>query len=269
MIKCNDWPIGVCSWSLKNDIAALNRLKAEVGIDRIHLALEPAMASEGKTYLNAIKRQGWQLTATMVGFPQEDYSTPETIRKSGGIVPNNCWEQNKKLVLDAIEMTAILGAKYLTFHFGFIDSENTTLADRVRLLADTAARHNVVLLMETGQETAQALVEFLKTLAHPALAVNFDPANMVLYDKGEPTEAVKILGRWIRHVHIKDAVQSLATGQWGKEVVWGSGRVGGDGFLKALKQAGFGGALSIERESGSSQADDIKYVARALQSFHG
>jgi sugar phosphate isomerase/epimerase len=269
MIKCNDWPIGVCSWSMQNNTTELAALTAEVGISHIHLALNPAFEPNGEAYLDEIKKQGWQLTATMIGFAQEDYSTLETIKHTGGIVPDNCWEQNKKLVLDAIKMTASLGAKYLEFHFGFIEMTNTVLADCVKYLADAAAKEGVVLLMETGQETAEMLAEFLETLAHPALAVNFDPGNMILYGKGEPIEAVEILGKWIRHVHAKDALRSPVAGQWGKEVAWGSGHVGGEVFLKALKQTGFVGALSIEREAGESRLDDIKCAARLLQGFYG
>ena len=254
---------------MHNNTTELAKLMAEVGITHTHLALGPAFEPDGKAYLDAIEKQGWQLTATMIGFAQEDYSTLETIRKTGGIVPDTCWEQNKKLVLDAIKLTASLGAKYLEFHFGFIEMTNIVLADRARYLADAAAKASVVLLMETGQETAMTLAEFLEKLEHPALAVNFDPANMILYGKGEPTDAVKVLGRWIRHVHAKDALRSPVAGQWGKEVAWGSGHVGGEVFLKTLKQTGFTGALSIEREAGASRVDDIKCAAKAMQSFRG
>jgi sugar phosphate isomerase/epimerase len=254
---------------MHNNTTELAILMAELGVTHTHLALNPAFAADGKSYLDAVRRQSWQFAATMIGFAQEDYSTLETIRQTGGIVPDNCWEQNKKLVLDAIKLTASLGVEYLEFHFGFINTANTALTDRVKYLADAAAKEGVVLLMETGQETAQTLAEFLENLAHPMLAVNFDPANMILYGKGEPTEAVKVLGKWIRHVHAKDAVRSPVAGQWGKEVVWGSGHVGGEMFLKALKQTGFVGALSIEREAGASRVNDIKYAAQALQSFHG
>lgn len=267
MIKCNGWPIGICSWSLKNDIVLLSKLKAETGINHIHLDLKSAIEPNSKNYLQFIERDDWQITATMIGFPQEDYSTLESIKRTGGIVPDDYWEQNKKLVLEAIKLTASLGAKYLEFHFGFIDIANTVLIDRVKYLADAAAKNSVVLLMETGQETAQELAVFLEKLAHPAVAVNFDPANMILYGKGEPIDAVKILGQWIRHMHAKDALRSPVAGQWGKEVVWSKGNVGGEAFLKTLKQTGFAGALSIEHEIDTFQIDDIKYAAKTLQDF--
>jgi L-ribulose-5-phosphate 3-epimerase len=254
---------------MHNDITEMAKLMADVGISHTHLALGPALEPNGRMYLNAVKKQGWQLTATMIGFGQEDYSTLETIRQTGGIVPDNYWQQNKKRVLDAIELTASLGVEYLELHLGFVDDANTTLADRARYLADTAAQKGVTLLLETGQETAQTLIEFLEKLAHPALAVNFDPANMILYGKSKPIEAVKILGKWIRHVHAKDALRSPVAGRWGTEVVWGGGHVGGEKFLKALKQTGFSGALSIEREAGASRFDDIRHAAELLKAFSG
>lgn len=82
------------------------------------------------------------------------------------------------------------------------------------------------------------LRRFLEELNHPALAVNFDPANMILYDKGNPIEALQTLSPWIKHVHIKDAIRTQTPGTWGPEVPWGSGQVGGEKFLKTLKKIG-------------------------------
>jgi len=58
------------------------------------------------------------------------------------------------------------------------------------------------------------------------VAVNFDPANMILYDKGDPIEAVRTLGPWIKHLHVKDATRTEQPGTWGAEVPWGTGQVG-------------------------------------------
>jgi L-ribulose-5-phosphate 3-epimerase len=262
MMLCGDWPIGVCSWSLGNDLEILNKLKSQSGIEHIHLALRPAMNDE--YYLKKIISSGWKISATMTGFPQEDYSTLESIKKTGGIVPDECWEYNKRLVLDAIDMTASLGAKYLEFHFGFIDNENIVFIDRVKCLADAAAKKNVVLLMETGQEAAQTLAEFLEELNHPALAVNFDPANMILYGKGDPIEAVSILSWRIKNVHIKDALASKTKANWGSEVVWGNGEVGQEAFLGALRKNDYEGTLSIEREAGENRVNDIKSAINQL-----
>jgi len=126
-----------------------------------------------------------------------------------------------------------------------------------------------MLLMETGQETAGCLRELLEELRHPALGVNFDPANMILYDKGDPVAAVRTLGPWIRHVHIKDAVRTKQPGTWGAEVPWGDGEVGTTAFLDALKEVGFAGVLAIEREAGNNRLGDIQLAADRLARYGG
>ena len=207
----------------------------------------------------------------MINFPQEDYSTLESIKATGGIVPDDCWRGNRELALKAIELTAELKVRFLSMHFGFIDIKNPvkarTLTERTRMLADKASERNITLLMETGQESAGELRDFLEKLHHPALGVNFDPANMILYGKGNPVEAVGVLGPWIKHVHIKDAMQTKTPGTWGSEVIWGAGEVGADKFLRALKSAGFAEALAVEREGGDNRLGDIKAAVNLLSNF--
>jgi sugar phosphate isomerase/epimerase len=93
--------------------------------------------------------------------------------------------------------------------------------------------------------------------------VNFDPANMLLYDKGNPIEALRTLGPWIRQVHIKDAVRTTTPGTWGDEVVAGQGEVDWPAFFKTLQETGFAGDLCIEREAGMNRVEDIR-AAREL-----
>ncbi|MHC4396451.1 MAG: sugar phosphate isomerase/epimerase family protein, partial [Planctomycetota bacterium] len=210
MIKCYEWPVGICSWSIKDDLGTLQRLIGELGLDYVHLNCGPGLAEGGENFLAAIDKQGWKISCAMVDFAQEDYSTPATIKLTGGIVPEEYWDINRQRVSDAIDLTAKLQVEYLSTHFGFIELEDSDsakkLIDRTRVLADKAAEKNIQLLMETGQETADELRQFLEELNHPALGVNFDPANMILYDKGEPIKAVETLAPWIKHVHIKDGI---------------------------------------------------------------
>jgi sugar phosphate isomerase/epimerase len=239
-------------------------------VSHLYLSLNPAL--DGQTgFLQRFIDAGWTISATMVGFGQEDYSTLDSIKRTGGIVPETAWPQNKTRVLEAIKMTLQLGVPYLEFHFGFIDSMDRTaferLKDKAKQLADAAADHEVVLLMETGQETAAMLYEFMDTARHPALAVNFDPGNMILYGRGSPIEAVKTLGRWIRHVHVKDALPAQTVGQWGCEVPWTTGKVDADAFLKTLNQMGYQGGLLIEREAGANRLNDIESAIGYLSSW--
>ncbi len=188
-----------------------------------------------------------------------------------GIVPDEAWERNRDLFFGAVEVTSDLGVRYMSMHLGFLDHADPVytrkIADRTRILADSAARRNVTVLLETGQETAAELQRFLRELDHPAVAVNFDPANMILYGKGNPAEALHILSPWIRHLHVKDALKTETPGTWGSEVPWGSGQVGEKEFLQALLKIGFEGTLAVEREAGNSRWEDIRQAVRRLTGF--
>ena len=273
MRTCNNWPVSICSWSLRQGIDELADSMRKLDIGYVNLAVRAALQQDGEKYLHAVREQDWTISSTMIDFPCEDYSTLESIKKTGGIGPDEHWEENRRLALGAIDVTAELGAKYLLMHAGFIDHTRPDYAkkfyDRIRLLANAADQKNVKFLLETGQETAEELKHFLQELDHPALRVNFDPANMILYDKGAPLEAIKVLAPWIRHVHIKDALRTKTPGTWGIEVPWGQGEVGSEAFLGALKQIGFNGALAIEREAGDDRFGDIKKAAEKLSAFKG
>ncbi|MHC4644796.1 MAG: sugar phosphate isomerase/epimerase family protein [Planctomycetota bacterium] len=271
MVKCGDWPVGVCSWSLQTDIAGVADAMAKLGIEHVHLAVRPALQGDDNGYLAAAKRQNWTISSTMIDFPQEDYSTLESIKLTGGIAPDRYWQPNHSLVLRAVDVTTKLGVKRLSMHAGFIDAGRPEYArkfyDRIQCLADAAAKKNIILLMETGQETADELSAFLKQLDHPSVGVNFDPANMILYDKGSPVEAVRVLAPWIKHIHIKDAIRTKRTGTWGTETPWGQGEVDAHAFLEVLKEIGFDGVLAVEREAGEDRFGDIKLAVNSLSSF--
>jgi len=99
----------------------------------------------------------------------------------------------------------------------------------------------------------------------PGLYVNFDPANMILYGKGRPMEALETLVPWIRKIHVKDADATAVPGTWGTERPWGEGQVGGAAFIDALNGLGFTGNLTIEREGGDDRVGDIARAAARLR----
>ena len=121
---------------------------------------------------------------------------------------------------------------------------------RLREVADLFAQHGLSLAMETGQEAASELLQFLNDVARANVVVNFDPANMLLYGAGNPVDAVRVLGRHVQHVHIKDAICSNQPGtRWGEEVAFGKGQVNAQAFLTTLRSGGYRGPLVIEREA--------------------
>jgi sugar phosphate isomerase/epimerase len=112
--------------------------------------------------------------------------------------------------------------------------------------------------LETGQETAGLLKQFISDTARDNLKVNFDPANMVAYGTGDPIEALEELADYVRGVHVKDAVGPKAAGELGAEVLLGQGEVGLERFLEKLKQLDYQGPLTIEREiPGEQQMQDF------------
>ena len=270
--------IGVCSWSYQRPLREVADEMAKIGVKGIDLALTPFVApdgrhgvEEGEEALAFAKAQfasgAWRLFATMISFPQEDYSTLETIRKTGGVVPDDCWPRNREIAAAATELSGTLGAPYMLFHAGFLDESNpaayAAYVERVSFVRDACAKAGVQLILESGQETAEDLARFLRDV--PGLYVNFDPANMILYGKGRPMEALETLVPWIRKIHVKDADATAVPGTWGTERPWGEGQVGGAAFIDALNGLGFTGNLTIEREGGDDRAGDIARAAARLR----
>lgn len=269
--------LGVCSWSYREPLDGVAAQMRAIGLNRIHLALQPFLqgdarhgAAEGLAARKAVEARfasgEWVLSATMLSFRHEDYTTLETIRRTGGIVPDAHWDEVKGLVRAAAKLSAEWKAPYLSLHAGFLDEKNPaalkTFTERMKFMVDVCGEAGVRLILESGQETAEDLARFLATV--PGVGVNFDPANMILYGKGDPVAAVKTLAPWIRHVHVKDAVVTKTPGTWGTETVWGDGQVDPAAFFRALETAGYTGAFAIEREGGNARAADIATAASRL-----
>src|SRR5512136_1164078 len=142
-MKCKKWPVGVCSWSLRTDVPGVAKAMKELGLRHVHLGIRQAVEDAGGKVLQTIKAQNWTITSTMIDFPQEDYSTLETIKVTGGVVPDAQWQQNHNLFLGAVLATAELGVKYLSMHAGFIDESKEDyvkkIHSRIRDLANIAA----------------------------------------------------------------------------------------------------------------------------------
>ncbi len=264
--------LAVCSWSLEPSSPRdlLDKLAA-TGLHRIQLALDPLNESPddwGDTAALLAQNRVTPVSG-MVRCLGEDYSTLESIQLTGGIAPDATWERNLENFRRCAALAAGLGLRLVTLHAGFLPEKGSgpgyrKMLARLQTVADLFARENLALGLETGQETAPELAAFLQSLGHPNVGVNFDPANMILYGKGDPVNAVRILAPWLRQVHIKDAVRAKAPGQWGEEVPAGDGDVNWPAFLSALRAARFAGDLVIEREAGAQRVADIRAACDLL-----
>ncbi|MBL9135821.1 MAG: TIM barrel protein [Verrucomicrobiales bacterium] len=261
--------VAVCSWSLQpRTPAELVQRLGETGVARVQLALDP-LRDEPAVWGDTPQRladAGLGIVSGMFGTLGEDYTSLETIKRTGGIVPDATWDANWRNIQATADLASRLKIPLVTFHAGFLphdpsDPDCQKLSKRLRQVAQVFADRGIRLGLETGQESADTLDAFLSSLGSPNVGVNFDPANMLLYDKGEPVAALRRLGRWLQQVHIKDARRTRVPGTWGEEVVVGTGEVNWDGFFGALGELGYGGPLCIEREAGDQRVADIRTAA--------
>jgi sugar phosphate isomerase/epimerase len=267
--------VGVCSWSLQvKSVPELKRLLDRLRIDVVQIACgDPHHAAwdEGDRLPGAARAAGFRMTGAMLGFPGEDYTTPQTIQKSGGFGDPALRPERLKRFEWALERTRALGLSDLMLHAGFLPEpgspDRKPFLDTLAKVSDLAKSKGVTVAFETGQETADLLRRTLDELRCPNLKVNFDPANMLLYEKGDPIRAVEILGPDIRSVHVKDAILTKVPGTWGEEVPLGKGEVNIRQFVKTLKKVGYRGPLCIEREVGDQEqrVADIAHGIRLLR----
>lgn len=267
--------VGVCSWSLQvTSIPELENDLRELGVGVVQIACgDPHHAAwdEGDSMPAAARAASFRMSGAMLGFPGEDYTSPATIQKTGGFGDPALRPERIERFRWGVARTVELGLADLMCHAGFIpqpgSEERKAFLDTISLVAGIAAEQGVTLALETGQETADLLRLTLDDLKMPNVKVNFDPANMLLYDMGDPMKAVDLLAPDIRSVHMKDAKRPKQPGQWGEEVPLGQGQANIPLFVKKLRAAGFQGALVIEREVGNKQERlrDIAHAVRYLK----
>ena len=263
--------IGVCSWSLRPENAGdLARQLLQTGTSAVQLALDPLRTGEwqAEATFGELRASGIEVLSGMVATRGEDYSSLERIRETGGLRPDAHWEENRESARASARLARRMGLTLVSFHAGFLpeepdDPERAKLLDRLHTFVDIFADEGVALAFETGQESARTLAEFLEELDRESVGVNFDPANMLLYDKGDPVEALALLAPWVRQIHVKDAVRTETPDTWGTEVPAGTGQVDWDAFFDVLAARKLEVDLVIEREAGEKRVVDIQR-ARAL-----
>jgi L-ribulose-5-phosphate 3-epimerase len=258
--------LAVCSWSLQsaNPLELLQQVK-EIGISRVQIALDPLRNHPEiwGSLPELCHDHHVTLVSGMFGTVGEDYSTLETIKRTGGVVPDSTWDANWRNIQATADLAHKLKLNLVTFHAGFLPHEPsdpafTKLFERMTMIVDAFGQKGIELGLETGQETADTLRSFLERLNKKNVGVNLDPANMILYDKGDPVAAMRVLGPWLKQCHLKDAVKTKVPGAWGDEVVLGKGQVDWHAFFATAEQVHFRGDFAIEREAGDQRIAEIR-----------
>ena len=189
-----------------------------------------------------------------------------------------------------IDLAVEFGTSVITTHIGVIPDDRNhpryqTMLNALNACGSYAKENGVTLAIETGPETAPTLKMFLDDTIG-GVGVNLDPANFVMVTGQDPVEAVKLLGKYIAHTHIKDGkllkktdpkviydcfaeggIEALNVADYFIETPLGEGDVDFPRYLEALREAGFDGYLTIERETGADPAADIITARNMVQSI--
>ena len=266
------WPVGVFT-SVDAGLGVDLAVAKELNIPTIQIHAphagnrDQAAAAELKQRLDIY---GITATAVFGGFEGESYADIPTVIETVGLVPPATRESRFAEMKEISDFAKHLGCSVIALHLGFVphDKSNKLYEQTLTItqeLCDYAKANGQSLHLETGQETAEGLIQFIVDTKCDNLFVNFDPANMILYGAGEPIEALRLLGDRVRSVHFKDAKWADRPGkEWGEEVRLGDGEVDIHKYMQTLKSIGYDGPLTIEREIPQEPARQKTEIGHAV-----
>ncbi|MBQ5837970.1 MAG: sugar phosphate isomerase/epimerase, partial [Clostridia bacterium] len=194
-------------------------------------------------------------------------------QKNLGLVPPEYREMRIKNLCDGADFAKKLGVENVVTHMGFIpenpnDPEFVPFCNAVKRVADHLKENDQWLLFETGQETPVTMLRCFETAGADNLGVNLDTANLILYGRANPVDALDVFGKYVRNLHAKDGMYPVNGHDLGKETAIGQGKVDFYGVIKGLHELGYDGYITIEREiSGEQQAKDILAAKEYLGSI--
>ncbi len=247
----------------------------DLGIKTIQLHT-PAKASRtpgnAKAFLDKLNEYGITTTVVFLGFEGESYETIAKAAETGGFVPKATREARLQEAREIADFAKLLGVDAIGSHIGFVphdvnSQEYKDMVAAIQSYCDYLKGKGQRLHLETGQEAAENLLAFLKDVGRDNIFINFDPANLILYGMGAPIESLKKVAKYVRSCHCKDALATTGTPgvDWGTEVPFGQGQVDAKLFLKTLKELGYEGPLTIEREIPEEPERQKAEIGQALE----
>ncbi|MCD6537947.1 sugar phosphate isomerase/epimerase [Candidatus Bathyarchaeota archaeon] len=224
-----------------------------------------------KKLREALEENGIVMTTLWAGFSGRHVWNFRDGPKLIGLVPPDKRKKRVEELKMASRFAEWVGVNSITTHVGFIpeDPNNSLYTSLIPLLRDVAEfldDRGQSFWFETGQETPVTLLRTFEDVGAENLGVNFDPANLLMYGKANPVDALDIIGEYVRDVHAKDGEYPRSGYELGEEKPLGEGRVNFPALLTKLRDLGYSGSLTIEREiSGPQQIIDIKRGKRYLE----
>lgn len=246
----------------------------QVGVPTIQLHAPHRQSRTAET-VKKLRDQLQQINVTLTcvfgGFEGESYADIPSVGRTIGLVPPATRQERLQELKEISDFTRDMGCDAVGLHIGVVphdvnDPERAGIIEVTRQLCSHCAGNDQFVHLETGQESADDLIAFIEEVGHDNLRINFDPANMILYGMGEPLEALRKVAKWVRSVHCKDATWSDQPGvTWGQEVPLGEGAVDIKAYLQTLKEIGYTGPLTIEREIPQDPERQLREISGAVR----
>lgn len=219
------------------------------------------------------KKANVRISAVWTGYPGRIVwnfvEGPVTL----GLVPPDLRSERVSALKKGADFARVCGAPAIITHAGFIPESPTDplyygFINSVKEVVEYCSQKSLEFWFETGQETPVTLLRAIQDVGLPNLGINLDPANLILYGKGNPVDALDVFGKYVRNIHGKDGFYPTDGRNLGKEVPLGQGKVNYPEFVSKLKEIGFTGDIIIEREiSGEQQKIDIMAAVKYLEAL--
>ncbi len=224
----------------------------------------------------ALETSAIEATALVTGGAVGDevydfYAGPLTL----GIVPATFRAQRIEHLQQMADFAQQLGIPALQTHVGFIPEDPNQLLYReavqaLREVVSYCRSKGLEFRYETGTESPITMLRAFEDVGLDNQAVNFDTANLILYGKANPLDALDTLGRYVRGMHAKDGLYPTSTRELGREVPIGQGKVDFPRIIARLREMNYQGAVTIEREiSGPQQLEDVRKEKQYLEKLIG
>ncbi len=199
------------------------------------------------------ERSGLKVTMFWAGWPGKcdwDFvGGPETV----GLVPLKYRAERTAIIKQGSDFARLINVDLVASHAGFIpenmsDPVYPEIVQTLRDIAQYCKDNGQTFCFETGQETPITLLRTIEDIGMDNLGINLDPANLIMYGKGNPTDSLKVFGSYVRGIHVKDGKYPTDGKNLGIEVPIGSGDVCMPHFLAELAKTGYSGPYTIEIE---------------------